>query len=124
MKILIDTVIPLVQDSEKDKIPTQDQLEGDKSAENKSSDVQTETAKKVSPQPTQINKIYLRTPSADSQEYKRSRAICEIFSGSVQAVFYVSDKKEYLEDKLYISANEFVIGELREILGDDNVVVR
>ncbi len=71
-----------------------------------------------------LTKIFLRTPSEDSEEFRRARAFCRIFSGVVPAVFYTSDTKEYRTPAETVNPTPFVIGELKEILGEENVVLR
>ena len=69
--------------------------------------------------------LYLRVPSETSAEYTRARAICEIFEGGFPTVFYVTDEGKYLREKsVRISPTDFVIGELRELLGQENVVFK
>ena len=69
--------------------------------------------------------LYLRVPSEKSLEYTRARAICEIFDGQLPAVFYVTDEGKYLRDKIVrIKLSNFVIGELKELLGEENVVFK
>jgi DNA polymerase-3 subunit alpha len=69
--------------------------------------------------------LYLRVPSESSPEYSRAMAICEIFSGGLPTVFYVTDEGKYLRDKIVqIAPTDFVLGELRELLGTENVVFK
>ena len=69
--------------------------------------------------------LYLRVSSESSDEYNRARAICEIFDGGLPTVFYVTDEGKYLREKsVRISPTDFVIGELREVLGEENVVFK
>ena len=70
------------------------------------------------------NTLYLRVPDEASQEYRRAAAICGIFTGGIPATFYSEAKKEYLQPPMMINPTPFVIAELRELLGDDNVVVK
>ncbi|MBQ7161584.1 MAG: DNA polymerase III subunit alpha, partial [Clostridia bacterium] len=63
-------------------------------------------------------KLYVRVPSRDSAEWKRADAVISIFSGQTAVVVYENDKKKYcsLSNK-GVTADDFVLGELREILG-------
>ena len=70
------------------------------------------------------SKIYLRVSSEESAEYRRARAFCSIFSGYVPATFYSAAKSEYLKPPVGIQPSPFVLAELREILGEENVVCR
>ena len=71
-----------------------------------------------------MKKLFLRVPSVDSAEFRRASAFCAIFPGYAPAVFYASDTKEYLKPPVSILPSPFALRELREILGDENVVPR
>ena len=70
-------------------------------------------------------KIYLRVDSMNSSVFKQVDAIINIFSGSARVIVY---EKEY--DKYSAITNKgcsddvFVIGELRQLLGDENVIIK
>jgi len=69
-------------------------------------------------------KVYLRVPNMNGEEYGKSRNLVDIFDGNVQVVFFDSMTSEY---KIYgagIALSDFVVKELKKILGDDNVVLR
>ncbi|MBQ7161039.1 MAG: hypothetical protein IJR90_04970, partial [Clostridia bacterium] len=70
-------------------------------------------------------KLYVRVPSRDSAEWKRADAVISIFSGQTAVVVYENDTKKYcsLSNK-GVTADDFVLGELREILGDGNVILK
>ena len=77
------------------------------------------------PAPAQTpSKIYLRVPSGESEEYRRARAFCAIFSGYTPATFYNAETKEYQKPPVGIQPTPFVLNELREILGEENVVCK
>ena len=73
--------------------------------------------------PAVPSKIYLRTPSAESKPYRRAAALCRIFPGSVPAVFFTADTGEY-QKPVGVNGSPFLTEELREILGEENVVLR
>ncbi len=69
--------------------------------------------------------LYLRVDSVDSSLFKRTVAIVDIFDGACKVVFYDKSKAKYIKmaDR-GVSATDFVIRELVEILGSENVVLR
>jgi len=70
-------------------------------------------------------KLYLKVPGADSEEFRRVSAFLSIFRGTVPVVLYDSQTKKYSALKGSGAAvNEFTVNELREILGDENVVIK
>ncbi len=72
-----------------------------------------------------INKLYLRVPSVDSREYLRAKSLVQIFEGTIPVIFYDSRAGAYLTDDIILSGvTPFVVKELGEIIGEDNVVIR
>ena len=70
-------------------------------------------------------KLYLRVPDMKCSEYKRIRGIISIFEGKVPVTFYDTSKQRYITvNDLRIDAGEFVLNEMRELLGDGNVVLK
>ena len=120
VKILVDAIVPLYDDADAENIPADLGLDGS-TREYRRSAPQTKTEQApLAP----IRKVFLRVPSEASAEYRRSKAICEIFEGAVQTTFYSVERKEYLTQSVGITPSEFVLNELKELLGDENVVVR
>ena len=75
--------------------------------------------------PTTENTLYLRVESVTSSGFKRSIAIVDIFSGECKVVLYDMQNKKYIKiTDRGIEPTEFVIRELVEILGSENVVLR
>ncbi len=69
--------------------------------------------------------LYLRVDSVDSVAFKRCSAIVDIFDGVCSVVFYDKSCDKYI--KMIgkgVSATDFVIRQLVEILGSENVVLR
>jgi len=71
-----------------------------------------------------ISKVFLRIPDMDCKEYFKAKNIVDIFEGSTQVVFYNSSTSEYKSYNAGIEATPYVLNELVEILGKDNVVTK
>ena len=141
VKLLADRCVELLPDSEADRIPPGGGL-GPAGSRGGAAEpaVPAPPARDAAPAPAGnplpvsrprqpdrtpvFAKLYLRVPSEDSEEYRRARACCEIFPGQAPAVFYAADRKEYLKPPLGVPPTPFVLGELSEILGAENVVPR
>ena len=69
--------------------------------------------------------LYLRVESVDSASFKRAVAIADIFDGACKVVFYDKSTGKYIKmaDR-GVLASDFVIRQLVEILGSENVVLR
>ncbi|MBO7309788.1 MAG: DNA polymerase III subunit alpha [Clostridia bacterium] len=73
---------------------------------------------------TKVNKLYIRVPNFNCNEYFKAKNLVDIFEGSVKVIFYNADTSKYLDYTSGISLTDFIVSELREILGDDNVVLK
>ena len=78
---------------------------------------------KASPH-NQVTKIYLRIDREDSLKHKKAANIVDIFEGSVSVIFYDSTEKKYFNYSKGIDATAYVIKELKDLLGDENVVAK
>ena len=118
VKLLADRIIPLIPDSRAEELDMPEKPEAS---------VTEQTAQPPIPAVPAgdqgIRRVYLRTAGENSPEYRRAHAVCEIFEGNVPAVFYSTEKKEYLPP-IMIRPTGFVLSELTELLGKENVVIR
>ena len=80
------------------------------------------TVKHISPQKAKI--LYLRVPSMDSREWSRARNILEIFEGTLPVSVYDTASATYQKQSLGFDCTAYTLGELVEILGADNVVLK
>lgn len=70
--------------------------------------------------------LYLRLPTVDERNplCRRVNAVLSIFEGPVRAVLYSEETKTYTPSPLSAAPTPFVLGELRELLGEANVILR
>lgn len=70
-------------------------------------------------------KIFLRVPSLDSPEWKKANAIINIFGGSTRVIVFDKSESKYsaISNK-GVTADEFVVNELKNVLGEDSVVLQ
>ena len=76
----------------------------------------TEVAKPV-PQ-----KLYLKLPTEDCVQDRKTRAILNMFPGTVQAVLYFADSG--VRRGTSCALRDDMLGELRAILGESSVVLK
>ncbi|MCQ2418657.1 MAG: DNA polymerase III subunit alpha [Clostridia bacterium] len=67
-------------------------------------------------------KLYLKLPSEDSLEYQKTRAIINMFPGTLQTVLYFADTKARRGATCMVRQDMF--DELKNLLGAENVVVK
>ena len=70
-------------------------------------------------------KLFLKVDSMESESFKRAQSLIGIFPGSFPVVFYDASVGKYLQAEGYgVELSDFVIRELRSILGDGAVILR
>ena len=69
--------------------------------------------------------MYLKVSSQESEEMQKSQLILEIFEGSTPVYVYFSNvKKLFVCPKaMWVDANITMMNELKNILGEDNVIL-
>ncbi len=86
---------------------------------------QTAVPQTPSVQNSPVNKIFLRVDSTESKACRRALALMAIFEGNVPVILYDKESGAYLKEKiLSVGPTPFVIGELKALLGEENVVIR
>ncbi len=69
--------------------------------------------------------VYIRVDDFECSVFKRCAALISIFGGSTPVAFYSNKDKTYKKmTGTGVSANEFVLGELTEIAGSNNIAVK
>lgn len=77
-----------------------------------------------STQPKTYTKIYLRVPDFNCREYFKAKNIVEIFDGDIKVIFYDSSTSKYVNFPMGVNVTEYILSELRSILGKENVVMK
>ncbi len=78
-------------------------------------------------QPMTVSKpsrLYLRVPNLKCVEYLKAKNIVDIFEGNTMVIFYSRESSEYSEYSGKIQLSDFVLSELCQLLGKDNVVTK
>ncbi len=71
------------------------------------------------------SKLFLKVDSMDSAPARRAQSFLQIFTGSLPVVFYDKSVGKYLQSAgVTVTPTPFVLRELKEILGEDAVVLR
>ncbi len=69
--------------------------------------------------------IFLRVPSLDDPSFRRTIAFISIFNGTTPVIFYDILSGKYNKDNIMsVEASDFVISELKSMLGEENVVIK
>ena len=81
-----------------------------------------EEEKKPELRPTPGQKLWLKLPSEDSLEYRKTKAVLNMFPGQLPVVLYFADTKLRRGTQVMAAAEMFE--ELKGILGAENVVLK
>lgn len=81
-------------------------------------------SKQINAVPKKISKIYLRVPDLECIEYQKAKNLVDIFFGSTRVIFYDSSNAAYSDYPVGIDASEYIVNELKKLLGNDNVVAK
>lgn len=71
-------------------------------------------------------KLYLRIDSLDSALFDKAKRVLDIFEGGTPVIFYLTSSKKTMQapSSMWVSLNDVMIGELKNQLGDENVIVK
>ena len=70
-------------------------------------------------------KLFLKVDSMECENFRRSQSLIGIFPGSFPVVFYDASVGKYMQAEGYgVELSDFVLRELRAILGDGAVILR
>ena len=58
------------------------------------------------------------------RSYKKAYNLASIFEGRVALIFYDTSSGKYISTNMGVDATNYVVNELVEILGEDNVVLK
>ena len=72
--------------------------------------------------PMKGGRLYLKLPSEIGREYRRVRPVLNMFPGKTPVVLYFEDTR--LRRQTHCLAEPELLQELREILGEKNVILK
>ena len=76
-------------------------------------------------QATTPTKIYLRVPDMECEKFKYAKNLVDIFNeGSLSVIFYDSSTKKYSEYSQKMYCSDYVISELKKLLGEENCILK
>lgn len=119
-KLIISSVRELVDNAE---------YEAMKQSSDSSTSVDTRTTKLKSAEKTDFDpkatRIFLRVPDMTGEKYLKAMNLVSIFEGAaVSVVFYDNSQSKYISTNITIDASPYVVRELKNLLGNDNVAMR
>ena len=102
-KLICEQVFPVMENENRD------------SSENSSKDKKNER-----------KGLFIKVKNLETESYNRAKLLISIFEGKMPVYFFVSDTKKLMlaPRKLWVDLNDVLVKELKERLGDKNIVVR
>ena len=85
---------------------------------------QKATVKQESAPATPPKRLFLRVPSANDRTYFKALNLCELFEGDFPAFFYFADEKRYEREPLGVALSDYVLHQLKGILGEENAILK
>ncbi len=113
-KILVSDIAPLIEN---------ERFTSSQKAEEKREGQPAPKAEQKS-EPRKVKKLYLRVPKKDSAEFKKAENLIEIFPGFTPVMFYDTENGKYFACEKGMQVTEFLLAELCEYLGKENVVYK
>ncbi len=69
-------------------------------------------------------RLFLRVPDAQGTTYLKAYNLSELFDGNFPVYFYYADEKRYEVTPVGVALSDYVLGEFRTLLGDENVILK
>ena len=69
-------------------------------------------------------RLFLRVPAATGREFCKALNLVELFEGDFPTYFYYADEKRYEVTPYGIAPSDYVLRQLRALLGDENVILK
>ena len=117
-KLLVSAVESLIEDGNYDAAETAGAV---KKQSIPVVEQKTEAPQKATAAP---RRLFLRVPDTECALYCKAKNLTELFDGSFPAFFYNAATKEYSKSPVGISLSDYVIAQLRELLGAENVILK
>ena len=115
-KLLVSDISPLIENSKFSPPAGQSKPEPATLSASENSQNKYETPKR--------QRLFLRVPDMNCDEFMYAKNIVEIFDGDTEVIFYTTSEKKYERFINRINATAFVVGELKRLLGDENVILK
>ena len=70
------------------------------------------------------SRLFLRVPDMSGEKYQKAYNLATIFDGEITLIFYDVSCGKYISTNMGIDATKYVMKELVELLGEENVVLK
>ncbi len=70
------------------------------------------------------SRLFLRVPDLSGPAYRKAKNLADIFDGTVAVIFYDTSESKYHPYPTGIALSDFLLKEFRDLLGEENVVLK
>ena len=124
-KLIVNRIEPLVENSRFRPEAVRPMQERTATPSEQPRVSKTEPAAPEQPKPSAApRRLFLRVPDAKGSLFLKARNLVELFEGGFPAFFYFADEKRYEVEPIGVALSDYVLGELRRLLGDENVILK
>jgi len=120
-KILVNRLEELVEDR---RFRPEEHVQKEESQLVKKETVSNVSDGKTSVKTTPPKRLFLRVPSAKSREFCKALNLLEIFDGTFPTFFFFADEKRYETEAHGLAISEYVVNQLKALLGEENVILK
>jgi DNA polymerase-3 subunit alpha len=121
-KILVNVVDELIENAKYKAVMSEQKKRQQNAAPTTKTVPPREVQSQKTSTPSNISRIYLRVPDFQCKQYLKAKNIVDIFDGNVKVVFYNSLTAKYTDYTQGLAVSAYVLSELEDILGKENVV--
>ena len=121
-KILVNVVDELIENEKYKAVMSEQKKRQQNAAPTTKPAPPREAQSQKTSTPSNISRIYLRVPDFQCKQYLKAKNIVDIFDGNVKVVFYNSLTAKYTDYTQGLAVSAYVLSELEDILGKENVV--
>ena len=129
-KLLVNRLEPLIDNRhfEKERVSSAEEKPSVVAREPEQPVIKKQTTTVEKPKPridnTAHTRLFLRVPNATGRLFCKALNLVELFEGDFPAYFYFADEKRYDVTPRGVALSDYVFGELCQLLGEENVILK
>ncbi len=74
--------------------------------------------------PNKVSRLFLRLPDEGGKLSEKVKNLAGIFEGTFPVYYYYNDEKRYEMKAVGVALDDYLLGEYRKLLGDENVILK
>ena len=127
-KVLVNRVEELVENSVFRAVDIKKEAEtksvGSRAADAPKADVNGQAGKRAEAPAPKPTRLFLRLPQRNGLLWKKAENLAAIFEGTFPVSFYDAQTKQYAMAHASVTLSDYLLRELRALLGEENVILK